>query len=459
MNQPADWPNSWDAETVIAAQPANAKAQGRVGVVVVALLQPTRFETSFTENFVKKLFEIAIPWPVNKLAARDTGVALIDPTRPDEQTRFTPQSLMAFDGRTVDWDGVPFAEKYRRGEVEWVPPSDSTDGDIGTFRYSGRNGGTSGVAQRAMLKARAIYYARLPGGLLPQREQTLAMTSAAFAKISAHPAVKASAVFDVFAPYDARRELYRVLDAGVDTLVVASALPIHSSFEEYKGAFPKLYHMVEDWAAARGKPAPKLLFAPQMGDMPGYAKLWADHLAATAPPPPAANATATLILSLHGLPIRQLPRDRWEQNAQSATARLIPALQAAMHARGWAKITTYTAQEAFADSMEDPANKLLSVSEAFALSRSRKDAIAIAVPVEFLSENTDTLFLHAYLMFNGLPGYQRFQGPPADTDWNQPYIRRYSKEGTLHMHIGTPGGIAQPQAGAVLASAIEARLP
>jgi len=459
MNQPPGWPRHFDAEKAIAAQPASARAQGRVGVVVVALLQPSQFDTVFYDNFISKLFAVAIPWPVNRLAARDTGVALIDPARPDEQREFAPATLMTFDGRTVDWDGVPFAEKRRQGQVDWVPPSDRVAGDIGTFRYEGRSGGAAGPAQRAMLKARAIYYARLPAGYLPQRDQTLAMVNGAFATVAQHPAVRASGVFDAFAPYDARRELYRVLDAGIDTLIIASALPIHSSFEEYRGAYPKLEKMVRDWAAERGKPAPKLLFATQMADMPGYAALWAAHVAATVPPPSSPDAAATLVVSLHGLPISQLGRDGWASNSRRATALLAPQMKAQMQALGWRRLTVEVAQEAFADATDDPANKLLSVFEVFAASRARGDALVVAVPVEFLAENTDTLFLHAYLMFDGLPGFRRFEGPPADVDWDKPFVRSFAEGKTTHMFIGAPGGAAQGSAAAVLASTISARLP
>lgn len=459
MNQPPGWPFNWDAHAVIAAQPADARATGRTGIVVVALLQPSRFEPAFYDNFVHKLLDIAIPWPINRIAGRDTGVALIDPTRPDEQKSFTPRVLMAFDGRTTDWDGEPFAAKFARGKVDWVPPSPSTAGDIGSFRYPGRAGGAAGPAQRAMLKARAIYYARLPGGYLPQRDQSLAMIEAAFARLRTNPAVTGTALYDIFHPHAARVELFRLLDGGVDTLVIGSALPINSGFEEYRGAYPRLHDLVVEWAATRNKPMPRLLFAPQLADMPGYGPLWARHLAETAPPPPNDAATATLVVSLHGLPITEQQRDPWVDNAFRATGKIAPRLTAALQARGWKHIRTMVAQEAFGDTVDDPANKLVSVAESFADARRRGDALAIAVPVEFLAENTDTLFLHSYLMFDGLPGFRRFAGPPADIDWNKPHVRRFTSGPTTMMYIGTPGGERQAEAGAVLATAFEPLLP
>jgi protoheme ferro-lyase len=459
MNQPKGWPFHWDAERVIAGQPADARATGRTGVIVVALMQPSHFETPFYINFVDKLLDIAIPWPISRIAGRDSGVALVDPDNPDRIARFRPKTLMAFDGRTHDWDGESYAAKFARGKVDWVAPSSSTAGDIGSFVYKGRSGGAAGPAQRAMLKARAIYYARLPGGYLPQRTQTIAMVDAAFARIRANKAVSGTVLFDVFNPADSRAAVFRLLDSGVDSLIIGSALPINSAFEEYRGAYPKLHKLVEEWAERRGKPAPRLLFTPQLADMPGYAPLWARHLAATAPPPPKAGASATLVVSLHGLPITQQQRDSWVENARRATAKLAPQLTGALKSRGWQNIHTVIAQEAFGDSVEDPANKLVSVSEVFAQARQRGDALAIAVPVEFLAENTDTLFLHSYLMFDGLPGYRRYTGPPADINWDKPYVRRFTSGATTHIYIGTPGAAAQAEAGAVLASAIETRLP
>ncbi|MFQ3594952.1 MAG: hypothetical protein SNJ63_02425, partial [Sphingomonadaceae bacterium] len=297
MNQPRGWPFHWDAYRAVQQQPADAVAEGRTGVIVVALLQPATFETGFTENFIRKLFEVAVPWPVNRLAARDRGVALIDPTRPDATEPFAPRQLMAFDGRTEDWDGIPFVEKYRRGLVQWVPPSKTVAGDIGTFLYPDRKGGTASPAQRAMLKARALYYARLPQGYLPQRDQTLAMVEAAAADLAEHPSVVRTAVYDAFAPLAAEQALTALLDEGLDTLVIASALPIHSAFEEYRGAYPRLKKQVDAWAERTGRAPPKLLFAPQMADLPAYAAFWAAHLAQVAPAPPAPDAVATLIIT------------------------------------------------------------------------------------------------------------------------------------------------------------------
>ncbi|MFN3592646.1 MAG: hypothetical protein ACK4TG_10720, partial [Thermaurantiacus sp.] len=165
------------------------------------------------------------------------------------------------------------------------------------------------------------------------------------------------------------------------------------------------------------------------------------------------------IVTLHGLPVAQRRRDPWVQNSERAVAVMQPQLVAALQKRGWRTVRVVAAQEAFADAIEDPADRILSVREVFERAAARGDAMAIAVPVEFLAENTDTVFLHSLLMFEGLPGYERFEGPPEDIDWDQPWVRRFRLDRTDVVFTGTPGGAYQAEAGAVLAETFRRLLP
>jgi hypothetical protein len=386
-------------------------------------------------------------------------VPLIDPTRPDSLQPFAPTVLVDAQGRDRDADGVAWVEKYRRGEVEWVGPSPNTEGDIGTFLYTGRKAGAPSAAERAKLKARYLYYARLPDGYLPLRDQTLAMVDAAMAQLRGAHELAGTALFDAFHPDEARTALDALLEQRLDTLVVASTLPFHSGFEEYRGAWAQIREQVDAWSRRTGRPAPRILFAPQVGDTEAFARLWAQVIERTVPAPPASDARATVILSLHGLPGRLARRDPWTANSARAVERLKPSLGQAMRARGWSNVTLVSAQEAFADGVEDPDDDRLSTREAFEAAAARGDALAVAVPVEFLAENTDTLFLHSLLMFEGLPGYARFQGPPSGTDWSVPYVRRFRLGATDILFTGTPGRDSMDLAGAALAETIAPLLP
>ena len=452
-------PGPWDATDAVFAQPADARASGRTGVVVFALIQPSRFDPVFYDAFFDKLSKTAIPWPVRLLAVRDQGVPLIDPTRPDSLEPFEPGQLVDARGRDRDRDGSLWVDKHRRGEVQWVGPSPRTEGDIGTFLYTGRKAGAPSAAERAKLKARYLYYARLPDGYLPLRDQTLAMVEAAMAQLRADYALAGTALFDAFHPDDARAALAGLLNQRLDTLVVASALPFHSGFEEYRGAWAQIRAQVDAWASRTGQPAPRILFTPQLGDSRAFGRLWAHIVGRTVPAAPGPDARATVILSLHGLPGRLARRDPWTRNSARAVERLKPVLAEAMRAKGWRHLTMVRAQEAFADGIEDPNDDRLSTREAFEAAAARGDALAVAVPVEFLAENTDTLFLHSLLMFEGMPGYARFQGPPADVDWRVPYVRRFRVGTTEILFTGTPGGDSVELAGAALAEAIAPLLP
>ncbi|QMW22877.1 hypothetical protein [Sandaracinobacteroides saxicola] len=454
-------PKGFDAVAAWRAQPPNARATGRTGVLVVALIQPTRYSPVFYENFVEKLSRVAIPWPINLIALRDTGVALLDPTQPARTEPFTPRLLADIWGRTADIDGVPWVDKWREGKVDWVPPSDGTAADIGSFVYRFRAGGTSGTAQRAMLKARYLYYGRLPGGILPQQAETEAMVAQAFAELrAAHPALAGAALVDAFDKAAKRRAVNAVLDQGIDTLVLASALPIKSSFEELRGSYPPLVAMIDDWVAAKpGRQRPRLLIAAQMADSPAFLTLWQEQLANALPAAAPPGAGVTVIMSLHGLPEATLKRDLWTRNAARLTAALQPRLAAVARARGWSRVTVVSAQEAFADGREDPHDRLLSTGEVFRQAAARGDRLAVALPIEFMAENTDTLFLHSTLMFAGLPDAIPYAAPPPGTDWNRPYVRRHRLGGTELVYAGAPGPTGRALAARALAQAIAARLP
>ena len=83
-----------------------------------------------------------------------------------------------------------------------------------------------------------------------------------------------------------------------------------------------------------------------------------------------------------------------------------------------------------------------------------QDARTIALPIEFLAENTDTLFAHAALMFDGLPGFKTYQGPPDGVDWSKPYVRQFQQGQTLQIYAGSPGSDDQARASQALASGI-----
>jgi hypothetical protein len=445
--------DGWDGKKIYQTQ--DARLEGRVGVAVVALAMPERYDPVFFENFLDKLFTTAIPWPINFFAGADAGIALIDPNNPMADKRFEPTQLRDVWGRDADVDGVPWIQKYKKGQVRFVPPSGMTAHDYGFFLYPERKGGMRTITAKLLLKARYTMYARLPDGYLPHYSQTFAMAQSTVDTLKARHNLSGGAVVDAFDPWQMEQSVRGVLDSGVDTLVLASVQPIYSDFEELRGSYSKVYKVVDAWRKDNPNKPIKVVIAPYMASSSAYDDLWVDHLTNSAPAASKPGvSSARVILSLHGLPSSLIKTDSWASFAPEVVARISPKLEAVMKAKGYGKVTVVRASEGFADPPEDNDNLLVSVGEQFHASEAAGEELAIALPLEFMAENTDMLFTHAAIMFEDLPGYQLYQGPPVGTDWSKPYARRFQKGPTTIIYTGAPGGAAAPRAGVALADAV-----
>jgi hypothetical protein len=449
MNQP----RGWDARKAYETQ--DTALQGRVGVAIVALTMPETYEAAFFEHFIEKILTKAVPWPINIIASRDNGTALIDPTNPRATTEYAPKVLADSWGNTADRDGVAWAEKYRMGEIKFVKPSAKIAFDAGYFLFPKRKGGMPTITAKTLLKARYAMYARLPNGYLPHFSQTKVMGEAALSALRERHNIAAGAVVEAFNPSHMAQSVRAILDAGIDTLVLASVQPIYSDFEELRGSYPQVHAIVEAWQRENPTKKIKIVIAPYMATTPSFDRLWGDVLTKVAPISVApAQARARVILSLHGLPVSTVKTDSWTPRAKAVSDRLRPILIATMQAKGYKNVEVIQAAESFADKVEDPSNKIVSVAEEFARAKADKVDIAIALPLDFMAENTDTLFTHAAVMFDGQPSFTRYSGPPASTDWSKPYVRRFQNGSTTIIYSGAPGGDAAPLAGLSLADAI-----
>lgn len=428
---------------------------GRAGVAVVALAMPERYNPVFFESFVDKLFSSSIPWPINAVLRADRGVALADPDNPMPTQKFEPRTLRDAQGRSADNDGVAWLTKYQNGHIRFVPPSRSTANDFGYFLYSKRKGNMPTLTAKLLLKARYVFYARQRDGYLPHFKQTTMMAQAALETLKSRHDLAAAEMVEAFNPAQMEKAVRTILDSGVDTLVLASVQPIYSDFEELRGSYAKVHNITQAWQKEHPNNPVKIMIAPYLATSESFVDLWERHLLNVTPPAPRKSAsTAHVIVALHGLPASLLQTDPWQMFSRDTFVRLSPRLEAAMRSKGYSTVKLVRASESFADLPEDKNNEILSVREAFAQAVTEKADLAIALPVEFLAENTDTLYTHAALMFKDLPGYRPYQGPPVDVDWAKPYVRRFNVDNTMIIYAGALGGDAAPAAGVALADAI-----
>jgi protoheme ferro-lyase len=337
----------------------------------------------------------------------------------------------------------------------WVGPNESIPNDTSYFLYYEGTQGMPTVAAKTAAKARYLYYAPLRDGYLPHGDQTRALARDAIALLRAHhPQIVATGIAGVFDAAEKEAAVRHVLDAGADVLVLGSGQPIYSDFEELRGSYSEIYKIVAAWRAENGNKPVRIVAAPWMATEAGYDALWLDHFAATVPPVTAPGQAALGIISLHGLPVSLAGKDSWSKRWPVVAERLKPRMAAIMKAKGYATTRVGVGSEAFADDVEDTRNQLVSVNELYREARQKKYALAIALPIEFLAENTDTLFAHQALFFNGLAGYRTYAPPPRDTDWTRPYVRTLRDGATTIIYAGAPGGAVQPRASIVLADAI-----
>lgn len=442
----------WTGQQVIEA--GDTQLDGKVGVLVVALMQPGQFDQRFYANFVDKIFTQVIPWPINVLAGADSGVVLVDPDNPLQETRYTPKRLIDIQGNERDGDGTPWIDRFRQGQLRWEKPSASVPHDFGYYLYPGRKQGMRTAAAKTVIKVRTMYYSELPGGYLPHEDQTRAMAQGAIDQIRQRHGLVAGEVVDAFDPGAKHAAIERVLDAGADTIVLASAQPIYSDFEELSGSFVGVHKVVESWRKRNGNKPIKIVIPPYMASQPAFDRLVLDSFASAVPAASSPGQSAMGILTLHGLPIELLGKDSWDGRVKAITQRLVPQAEAILKAKGYAKVEAHVAPEGFADTVEDPDNRQTSVHELYKRAQDQGFTVAVASPLEFMAENTDMLFAHSALMFEGFPGYRTYQGPPAGTDWAKPYVRTFKLGQTTAIYGGAPGGSTLPQQSAALADAI-----
>ena len=258
--------------------------EGRVAVFLVGLSMSEDYEPFWWNNIFEHVRRIVIPWPGRFFAGLDMGVALLDPERFWEYEPFTPTDLVDPFGSRYDIDGIPYIEKYRRGEVEWQPPSGRLYLDNGYFLYKGRKGGVPSVAGKRMASSNIWYYGKgFKNKKVPHRYQMEKVIDAAFENLTKKYGDFPFHYADSMNPWEMHQELYALLDGGADTIVLASPMTTYSHYEEFEGGWLHSFEIIHAWEQERGNGKKiKIIMAPPMGHFPplrqGFIHLLKDRL-------------------------------------------------------------------------------------------------------------------------------------------------------------------------------------
>ncbi len=417
----------------------DTQPEGRVGIFISHLIQPEELRVEDYYALTQKTLQY-IPWPIRHFVNRDRGVLLMDAQRYYEFEEFTPTRLIDHLGRDIDYDGVPYADKYLTGEVVWTPPSPNSYLAPGYFLLPGRKAGMPASAARLITKCRVFYYA--PGkafmdGRIPHEAGNRIIVREAMQRVHRKygdlPWAWVSA--DNFGR--ARRAMYNLLETGVDTVMLAAPRPIYSHHEEFNGSIKHAMHYIHEWEERNNKHI-KVIITPQLGDQPvlrtAYLRMLADRLDTFSP-----DDSVKVVVSTHGMPWDRVPHEAWLELGPPYLKAIKTDMRRLLEGYGFARHELVTSQENFADPVNDPHNNHLSTNEAYWDGIRDGFDHVVNVPLSFFAENTDSAFGHAMVNFHGFDDYSLYD--PIDyPDWNQPLVREYVQDGTRVIYNGLPVG-------------------
>lgn len=417
---------------------------GKVGILVTQLVMPETFRAADYYNIALKSTQY-IPWPVRRLAVADRGVVLLDRRRFYEFAEFEPTELVDLHGGVRDVDGIRYLDKWRRGDVRWVPPSPQQHLDHGYFLLTTRQQGVPTISAKLMTKAKVFYYDHgFSNHRLPHEAGMRSIAERTMERIQArHGAMPTQFVTsDNFGLLrDAVRSL---LNAGIDTLVIAPSVPIYSHHEEFNGSFRHAIHEVDEWQQEpghrKGRPPVKVIMAPQLGDFPvlrqAYLQMLRERLDTL---PTGEDVDVRIVVSVHGMPWDFVPHEAWLELAPAYRDAMLVEAKQVLDGYAFGRRQVVLAQDHFADPVNNPKGNYLSTHQAFLDAIDARFEYVINLPIEFFAENTDTMFSHAMFNFEGFPGFDRYE-PIRYEDWTVPYTREFVIQGTRIVYNGVPVG-------------------
>ena len=414
---------------------------GKVGVFVPSLIVPPTYKQGreFFYNVTFKIFNTIIPWPYRLFSYMDKGVALVDPEKYHEHHEFTPTKLVDETGSELDEDGEPYIEKYRKGLVKWAPPSKRIYLDMGYFLYAGRKAGYPTLTDKTLVKARWWYYDKgIKQKKLPHWQTSFDVLYAVRDKLrEKYGDIEFRAVSSVL--YDTMKaELWEMLDSGCETIVLTSIMPIYSHFEEFNSAYYHVFEYIHEWEQAHPGKKIKTIMAPAMGEFTPMRQAFLEMLKDRLDTLPAGSSVRVAI-TVHGMPWDAFPWEAWLELAPAYRDKLNEDVQELLKMYQFVKADTVICQDEFACPVWDKENKYLSTNEAYWDAINAGYDYVIGLPIEFITENSDTLYHHAMKNFHGFDEYDVYDEIDYP-DWSVPYTQTMTQGNTKVIYNGVPAG-------------------
>ena len=395
----------------------DVQVKGKAGVLITSLGQPEEYDYTFFDNYLNQIFNAAFPWYLKFIIMGDRGTVLRDPDNLFAQEEFKPAALMDCFGNTKNSDGTPYVEL----DVKWVKPRQGSDG--GHFLLAEKNEYVD-IAEKTSIKIAASYYGRMPGKKIPymaQHEAIFDDLKRLMAKSFPDVPVKtASAMY----PETVETAINALIAQKVETIIVSDLFPVYSNLEEFNSLFVDIEHLVAGRA--------KVIFAPSIGAFPSFrnalVQMARDEITRITP-----DSRKLLVLTRHGFP--EMPGEPYHQLAPAYYGNLQSEVESAL--KGTVTDVVFADTE-FSGEDDDPDNKRLSSAEALEMGLEKKYDYIVFVLVDFLTENTDTVYCAREEALEPI-GFE-YEGEVPYGDFSVPFRTELTRGSSRIIIAGTPVG-------------------
>ena len=412
---------------------------GKVGIFATALIMPENHSHAFFHNIVHKIFKVIVPWPFRVLALKDNGVALLDPHHVHAREKFEPTRLEDAFGNYRDLDGTPYIERYKQGQVAWMPPSSRIYLDHGYFLYKGRKCGEPSLAGKVANKSRIYYYGHgIAQKKLPHWVESFKIINGAFERIQQkYKNVECRAETNMFL-HEMKQKLHELLNAGCETIILTAPMGIYSHFEEFNSGFRHCFEFIEEWEHKHPGKKIKVIIGPQMGNYQPLRQAFLEMLKDRLDTIPEGSSVLVGV-TVHGMPWDMFSWEAWLQLAPPYRDKLFEEVKELVKKYKFSKTDVVICQDEFSDPIWDPKQKYLSTNRAYWKAINEGYDYAIGLPIEFFAENSDTLMHHAQKCFEKFDKYN-IDDPIDYPNWSVPYTREIVQGKTHVIYNGVPVG-------------------
>ena len=397
------------------------KIEGRAGILLTALGQPEEYDFQFFDRYLNQIFHAAFPPILQPIIMGDNGTVLMDPANLNAEEEFTPKKLIDCYGHSKNEEGIPYTEL----EVEWIPPRE--EGSPGHFLWNEKNGHVD-IVEKVSIKIVASYYGKMPNKKVPFMEQHFAIFDDLKKLIAKDfPGVPVRWAWSMY-PETIEHAVDELIEEKVETIVVCDFFHVYSALEE----FNSLFEEVKDAVAERAK----IVFTPYPGAYPSYRMAYVKMAEDDILPLPR-EERKLLVLTRHGFP--EIPGDPYPELARVFYSNMKKEIEEAL--TGTNTVVVF-ADTDFAGEDMDPNQEKLASFEAMEMGLEEGYDHIIFLLVDFMAENTDSIFAMRTETFEHL--HFHYEGKVPYSDFSQPF-RTELKEGKSRLVVaGTPVGKYRP---------------